>query len=314
MQTKAEGRYEDYIGEKLPYGIMEKQPTLELKEYYLQHFNDYRETLSEQLESSMFFTYHYDHFADPHTGGPLWLGKADSEKRILTGAQLQQVFERGDFDPVWEKEGWTYASYAEHFPAPEEREATFAMIFTDGKRVVFGIDNTYKYQEWDELFDAMTNGETLCRRRGVQRAFVIYTDSSDRLPVWTLYEKTIAGFAVDNEKKTLTAFGPEDAVLIFHSLYQLCSAQYGCSFGVTGRTCTPHTHDDSPKASGADLYVRAFRARLDRYQEAFSRFALLKRLDGLENKANIPGPPRPETGRTERRDFCGETPFACIGE
>ena len=311
MKTE-EGRYEDFVGEKLPFGIAEKQPTLELKEYDLRRFEDYREALPPQLEDSMFCTYYLDHFAEPHTGNPRW-GETDSVKRVLTGEALRQTFE--SYVPVQEREGYTYASYAEHFPAPEEREATFAMIFTDGTRVVLGIDNTYKYQEWDELFEEMTgDDDEVCQRRGVHRAFVIYTDSPDFLPVWTLYEKTIAGFAVDHLEKTLTAFGPEDAVLIFHSLYQLCSAQYGCFFGVTGRTCTPHTHDDSPEASGSDPHVRAFRARLERYRDAFSRFALLEQLDGPDDAADVPGPPRPEAGTAERGVSGHGTPFAGIEE
>ena len=172
---------------------------------------------------------------------------------------------------VYEREEYTYECYAGiAFPKLKEREATFAMIFTDRQHVAFSVDNTYKYQEWDELFEEMTkDDDEICNRRGLHLAFVIFTDTLDTMPIWTLYEKTVAGFIVDHQQKKLTAFGPESAILIFHALYQLCSAQYGRGFGVTSRTCTKHLHDDSVKASCGDIYVKEFRRRIKKYQDNF---------------------------------------------
>ena len=258
-------------------GVAEKRPRAALRAYYYRDFDEYTELLSEQLENSMFYTYFDAHFCHPHGGG--LREREPPVKQVLTGERLAGMFPA--YEKVPEMAGYTYESYAAApFPQLEEREATYAMVFTDGPRVVCSVDNTYKYQEWDELFDHMIgkDGE-LCSRRGLHRAFVIYTDSSDTLPVWTLYEKTVAGFAVDRERRTLTAFGPESAVLIFHALYQLCSAQYCRWFGVTSRSSIPHTFDDSPAASGEDPYVAEFRRRLDRYQYDYDEPALLRQLD-----------------------------------
>lgn len=257
--------------------IMEKMPRLELKPYYYTKFDEYKDAIPERMENAMFFTFYHDRFCDEHTGNRL-PRRDNPVKETLTGERLTEMFP--SCVPVHEEDGYSYESYAAApFPQLEEREATFAMIFTDGQLVVFSVDNTYKYQEWNELFDEMTGGDTIGNRQGLHRAFLIYTDSWDCLPIWTLYEKTVAGFAVDCDRKTLTAFDPTSAVLIFHALYQLCGAQYSPWFGVTGRTCTEHLHDDSDTASGGDPYVKAFRERLARYQYDYDEGDLLKQID-----------------------------------
>ncbi len=257
--------------------IEEKTPRLELKPYYHTGFDECKDAIPEQMENAMFFAFYHDRFCDEHTGNRL-PRRDNPVKETLAGERLQQMFP--SYEPVQELDGYTYESYAAApFPQLEEREATFAMIFTDGQRVVFSVDNTYKYQEWNELFDEMIGGDTIGKRQGLHRAFLLYTDSSDMLPVWTLYEKTVAGFAVDCDRRTLTAFDPTSAVLIFHALYQLCGAQYSPWFGVTGRTCTEHLHDDSDTASGGDPYVKAFRERLARYQYDYDEGDLLKQID-----------------------------------
>ena len=272
MEHETEADLEELFDRDPPSGIAGKQPRLD-HPWFFNGCDHFRDTLPEPMEHAMFYAYWRDRFSDPDTMNLLW--RARPQKRRLTEEEA-----RADF-PAWEMvraPGYVYESYASRpFPELIQREATYAIIFADGRRVAFALDNTYKYQDWGELFGEMIGSEgEICQRRGLHRAFLLYTDSSDTLPFWTLYDKTVAGFAVDSERRRLTAYPAESAVLIFHSLYQLCSAQYGCFVGVTGRSGPAHTYDDSAAAAGDDPYVTAFRERLAQYQECYDEQALIE--------------------------------------
>ena len=202
---------------------LEKKPRMESVDYFSgMEFCD-NEALPDWLEGSMFGVYFYNHFLD-RLGNLIYDGSGQV-REILDEKELEKRFPCS-WDTVSVLDGcssdYTYASYSKSFPVLEEREATMSMIFVDGDRVGFSIDNTYKYQEWDELFGEMTNYRNgIAGRKGLHHAFVMYTDDWDALPVWTMYEKVVAGFIIDKDRKQLTAFPPESSVMIYHSLFGL---------------------------------------------------------------------------------------------
>ena len=218
------------------------------------------ENLTRNMESQMFYAYIRDHFVD--------------EGSILNEDYIPPRKENNvKLDSIEKNADYKFTSYAKTIKETGyAREGKKTMIFVDNGNVVLAFDNTYKYQEWDELFEEITE-YGVCGKKGLTRVFIIYTDSSYTLPVWTLYEKTIAGFAVDMNTKTVTHFSPESAILIFHSLYQLCSLQY--SYNYCCRLHMAHLYNDLAIETGTDPYVKLFKERLDRYQYDYDEMELI---------------------------------------
>ncbi|MBR1598431.1 MAG: hypothetical protein IJ661_05970 [Lachnospiraceae bacterium] len=200
---------------------------------------------------------------------------SDKELLTVTASNINKVFpiesisgeERRDAGIIKE---YSVTSYESEFPVLYEREAHYVIFFVDDNDVVFSLDNTYKYQGWDELIAEMAgSSETICHRRGIHKAFVLYTDMSDYSPIDEIFEGTVGGFVVDTKNKTLTAFGRYAAVIIFYELFSLASKQYDCFYGVESRSSSFHINDDSNMENNQDSYVKLFNERLERYKTDF---------------------------------------------
>ncbi|MBO5599328.1 MAG: hypothetical protein J5943_12130 [Oribacterium sp.] len=258
-------------------GFIPMEPTLKITDP-LSFIHDYpgiHDQLPDWLEGQMFGVYYWDRFLEKVTANFKYKD-VEQTRDVLNSKQLNEIL-KPIFDDSINISDYTFVSYTKTFPIPEQREATYSMIFVDGDRVAFAIDNTYKYEDWSELIDDMIGkNDRICGREGLHHAFVMYTDSSDSLPIWTFYEKTVAGFIVDHVRKQLTAFSPESAVLIYHLLYRLCSAQYSSFFGQSWRTGTKHIHDDSKYYLGDNPYIQTFRQKLEEFQENFDMNSIVR--------------------------------------
>lgn len=200
---------------------------------------------------------------------------SDKELLTVTASNINKVFpiesisgeERRDAGIIKE---YSVTSYESEFPVLYEREAHYVIFFVDGNDVVFSLDNTYKYQGWDELIAEMAGtSETICHRRGIHKAFVLYTDMSDYSPIDEIFEGTVGGFVVDTKNKTLTAFDRYAAVIIFYELFSLASKQYDCFYGVESRSSSFHINDDSNMENNQNSYVKLFNDRLEQYKTDF---------------------------------------------
>ena len=251
---------------QFPYDVDFQEPSLEVPGMWYLEYNHNR--LTKNTEHLMFRRHYYNHMFEREE-------LVKTPRKTIELSEMKDVFPNdylmSDYKYGAPRDDYRYYSYAQKdFEILQEKEAAMSMIFVDGDRVVFAMDNTYKFLQWNELLTEMINEEDgICGRKGLNKAFVVYTDSSASLPLWTFFDEIVAGFIVDKDNKEVTAYEARQAVTIYHYLYHLCSAQYGCFYGQTHRTSEEHIHDDSALRTGSNEYVNEFKRRLEEYQHDF---------------------------------------------
>lgn len=118
---------------------------------------------------------------------------------------------------------WTTGS----FKALHEREATYATISIINYNVVLSVNNTYNYNNWDDILD--NGGDADLSLYASRLSYSLLTDGSKNLPISTLYDEAVAGLLTYwyQNRRSVVVLTKERAITLFHLLYQLVDIHIG---------------------------------------------------------------------------------------
>lgn len=124
---------------------------------------------------------------------------------------------------------WTTGSFKSLY----EREATYATISVINYNVALSVNNTYNYNNWDDILD--NRGDADLSLYASRLSYSLLTDGNTNLPILTLYDEAVAGLLTCwyQNKRKVVVLTKERAITLFHLLYQLVDIHIGRLCDVT---------------------------------------------------------------------------------
>lgn len=193
-------------------------------------------------------------------------------KQLSELVSFYPIFDTDDLDcnyPVcfkdWKMFAYPYSKEQHQYPMPEAREAIMSEIRPWNNILGFSYYNVYKYLGWDELFHQVAFTESESANKQKYR-FILVTDHESWEPAYTVFNKVLAGWLINNETKTITMFNNHQAIIIWTWLHSICQR-----FVDVWKLGQHKQHEDSydeyyrqvtaERVDGVNEYVKCFNNR-----------------------------------------------------